>query len=333
MKSISLKCVLIACVVMLFSCAKEKKYFEVTGLAQGTYYRVVYEGNENLKPVFDSLLAEFDTVFSVYYDQSMISRINANDSSVRINDEFRYFFQKSQYISKITDGAFDITVAPLVNAWHFGPDTTKHSIPTQVQIDSIRQFVGMNKISLRGNRMVKTDPRVTIIGNAIAQGYSSDIIAHYLDSLQVKNYLVDVGSEMRSKGKNSQGNVWTIGITRPEENIDSIPLEDRYDIAIALDNKSLATSGNYRKFYYEGKHKYAHTINPKTGHSEPSNLLSATVLANECIEADAIATACMVVGLEKSKEFFAKHPEYDALLLYALGDTIAKYKTNGIILK
>ena len=174
---------------------------------------------------------------------------------------------------------------------------------------------------------------MTINGNAIAQGYSSDIIAHYLDSLQIENYLIDVGSEMRSKGKNAQGNVWTIGITRPQENVDNLPIEDRYDFAMALDNKSLATSGNYRKFFYEGKNKYVHTINPKTGHSEPSDLLSATVVANECIEADAIATACMVIGVEKSKDFFTKHPEYDALLLYVKADTLAMYKTDGIVLR
>ena len=333
MKSFFFKFALIACVVMLFSCAKEKKYFEVTGLAQGTYYRIVYEGTENLKPIFDSLLAEFDTVFSVYLDQSMISRINANDSSVRINQQFRYFFEKSQYISRITSGAFDVTVTPLVNAWRFGPDTTKHSIPTPAQIDSLRQFVGMEKVAIQGDRFVKTDSRVTIIGNAIAQGYSSDIISQYLDSLHIENYLVDVGSEMRSKGKNTHGDVWTIGITRPQENIDSLPLEESYDFAVALGDKSLATSGNYRKFFYEGNHKYSHTINPTTGRSEPSDLLSATVVANECIEADAIATACMVMGVEKSKKFFAQHPEYDALLLFVQGDTLAMYKTAKIVLK
>ena len=180
---------------------------------------------------------------------------------------------------------------------------------------------------------IKSDPRVQIIGNAIAQGYSSDLIAYYLDKLGVENYLVDVGCEMRSKGVNAKGNVWTIGITRPEEKIDEKPLESSFDVAVELNNRSLATSGNYRKFYYEDGRKYSHTINPKTGQTVPSDLLSATVFATECIEADAIATACMVMGVEKSKQFFARHPEYDALLIYDGGDSLQTYSTKGVVVK
>ncbi|MCQ2608143.1 MAG: FAD:protein FMN transferase [Bacteroidales bacterium] len=331
------RCLLGVIAVLFFgACSesqKEKQYFEVTGLAQGTYYRVVYEDTTFRKAEFDSLLKNFDTTFSAYIQESMLSRINNNDSTVILSDQFNYFITKSQYIASITDSVFDITVAPLVNAWKFGPDSSQHPVPTQAQIDSIRTFVGMDKFSVENNKFKKQDPRVQIIGNAIAQGYSTDLIAEYLDKRGVSNYLVDVGCEMRSKGVNSKGKIWNIGITRPEEGIDNKPVEETYDVVLQLNNKSLATSGNYRKFYYEDGTKYSHTINPKTGQTVPSDLLSATVIADECIEADAIATACMAMGVEKSKAFFQKHPEYEALLIFAQGDSLTTYKTKGIVTK
>lgn len=318
-----------------FSCSsspekKQLEYITVTGFAQGTYYRVVYEDSVFRKLEFDSILKKFDTTFSVYIDESMISKINHNVPNVKIDEQFKYFLEKSQYVASITDSAFDITVAPLVNAWRFGPDTSAHLLPTQAQIDSIREFVGMEKFTWNDSAFIKSDSRLQIIGNAIAQGYSTDIIAAYLDAKGVKNYLVDVGCEMRSKGHNSKGKVWTIAITRPEEGIDTLPIEKQYDVAVKLDNRSLATSGNYRKFFYEESQKYSHTVNPKTGQTIPSDLLSATVIGKECIEVDAVATACMVMGVEKSKQFFARHPEYDALLMYTQGDSLVSYKTQGV---
>ncbi len=343
------RCLLWVFAVLFFSSCSKAKYYEVKGLAQGTYYRVVYEDTKMRKAEFDSILTKFDTTFSIYIKESIISRINNNDTSVRINSQFRYFFEQSQRISAMTDGLFDITVGPLVNIWRFGPETIEQSctsinmdtlsktdanksmLPNQTQIDSILNFVGMDKIHLEGNKCVKDDPRVQITGNANAQGYSSDLIARYLDSLGVKNYLVDVGSEMRVKGKNPKGKCWKIGITRPEEGVDNLPVEMQSSISIVLDNKSLATSGNYRKFFYENGKKYAHTVNPHTGQSIPTDLLSITVVAEECIDADAIATACMAMGVEKSKEFLKAHPEFDALLIFADGNDLATYKTPGII--
>ncbi|MCQ2959250.1 MAG: FAD:protein FMN transferase [Bacteroidales bacterium] len=327
---------LLGVVAVLFFCScktAEKKYYEVTGLAQGTYYRVVYEDSKIRKDEFDFILKKFDTTFSVYIQESVISRINNNDSSVVVNEQFKHFLEQSKRISEMTDGLFDITVGPLVKAWRFGPEVTGDNLPSQGQLDSILNFVGINKIWLEGDKCVKADPRVQITGNANAQGFSTDLIAFYLDSLGVENYLVDVGSEMRTKGVNSRGVKWTIGITRPEEGIDSLPVEMQSEIAIVLDNKSLATSGNYRKFFYAHGQKYAHTVNPITGQSIPTDLLSITVVADECIDADAIATACMAMGVEKSKEFFRKHPEFDALMIFAVGDSLATYKTDGIVVR
>ena len=329
--------VFLACLsISFFSCksaSPKKKYLEVNGIAQGTYYRVVYEDTIMRKAEFDSLLRNFDTTFSIYIEESLISKINRNDTSVQLNPEFCYFFEQSKRISAMTDGLFDITVGPLVNAWKFGPDTIEHPLPTQNQIDSILQFVGMHKINIVNGKCVKDDPRIQITGNANAQGYSSDLLAQYLDSLGIQNYLVDVGSEMRAKGVNAKNNIWRIGITRPEEGIDSLPVEMQSEIAIQLNNKSLATSGNYRKFFYSNGKKYAHTVNPHTGQSIPTDLLSITVIAKECIDADAIATACMAMGVEKSKDFFNKHPEFDAVLIYSEGNSLATYKTKGVVVK
>lgn len=329
------RCLLgVVAVFFCYSCSDApKKYIEVTGMAQGTYYRVLYEDSRMRKMEFDSILQYFDSTFSVYAPGSLISRINVNDTSVRVNPEFCYFYEESKRISEMTDGMFDITVGPLVNAWSFGPESAPRRVPTASQIDSILAYVGMGKIRIEGDRLVKDDPRIQITGNANAQGYSSDLIAHYLDSLGVENYLVDVGSEMRVKGVNTKGKKWIIGITRPEEGIDTLPAELQSDIAIILDNKSLATSGNYRKFFYAGGQKYAHTVNPHTGMSQPTDLLSITVVADDCIDADAIATACMAMGVEKSKAFFAKHREYDALMFYAQSDSLVTYKTPGIVLR
>lgn len=327
---------LLGVVAVLFWCScntEPKKYIEVTGIAQGTYYRVLYQDSKMRKAEFDSILQKFDTTFSIYISESIISRINNNDTTVRTNQQFRHFIEQSKRISKLTDGMFDITVGPLVNAWRFGPDTNRHQLPTRQQLDSILQFVGTDKIQLDGDRCIKADPRMQITGNANAQGYSSDLIAQYLDSLGVKNYLVDVGSEMRVKGVNTKGKKWIIGITRPEEGIDNLPPALQSDIAVILDNKSLATSGNYRKFFYNDGKKYAHTVNPHTGESYPTDLLSITVIADECIDADAIATACMAMGVEQSKQFFATHKEYDALLFYIQSDSLVFYKTDGIVLR
>jgi len=297
-------------------------YIEISGYAQGTTYRVVAHNpeNKNLQKSIDSILITFDSVFNNYTPLSIISRINTNDSDVILNSQFRYFFEKSQYFYEITEGAFDITIAPLANAWKFGFHNDS-IIPDQEKIDSLLQFIGMEKIQIQNNKIHKQKPQIQIIGNAIAQGYSTDIISEFLLSQNIQDFLVDVGGEMRVQGNNPNGVAWNIGINTPQEH----SAHNEYNILIALKNKAIATSGNYRKFYIKDGKKYSHTIHPKTGFPVNNNLLSASIITDICIDADALATACMVMGLEKSIEIINANPQFQAIFMYEEKDSLHTY--------
>ncbi len=291
------------------------EYIKLAGFTQGTSYHITYESKrgENLQEEIDTLLADFDKTFSIYLPASIISRINRNDPDVIINEHFIRVFNKAYEIYKVTEGAFDITVAPLVNAWGFG--FTEAANADSLIIDSLLQYVGMNKVELEGKKIRKKYKEIMLDCNAIAQGYAVDFIADYLDRKEIKNYLVEIGGEINTRGVNEKGNIWRIGIDKPIENnlIPGIHLQ----AVIRLNNRSLATSGNYRKFYEKNGVKYAHSIDPKTGYPVLSNLLSATVLAENCMTADAYATAFMVMGLEKTKDFLLKHKELETYLIYS----------------
>lgn len=317
----------ILCICSCGNTTNSRDYISFEGAAQGTYYRIVLQSNnqtESIEFKIDSLLKSFDSLFNNYVPYSQISRINANDTSVIIHPQFAYFWEKSVHIWKLTDGAFDISIAPIVNAWKFGFKNDS-LIPSTKKISELLLLKGMNTMSIQKNRFIKQNQNSQIISNAIAQGYSVDIICSFLDSLQVDNYLVDVGGEMKAKGVNARGEVWNIGITKPVQHVDTLPIEQSYMYTYKLKNSALATSGNYRKFYVKDGVTYSHTINPHTGYPVRHDLLSATVIADECIDADAVATACMVMGLEKSKQFFAQNPSYKCILLYSLHDSIAVY--------
>jgi thiamine biosynthesis lipoprotein len=212
----------------------------------------------------------------------------------------------------MTGGDFDITVGPLVKAWGFGPDSRK-SISDSKR-DSLLQFVGMEKVEVKGKRIIKDNPGVVLDFNAIAQGYSVDVICEYFDSKGFRNYLVEIGGEVRVKGDKT-GDGWKIGIDRPTD--DNMTPGADLQAVVTLKDRSLATSGNYRKFYVENGVKYSHTIDPHTGYPAKNTLLSATKLASDCATADAIATACMVKGIEKSIDFIKLHPEFDAYFIYS----------------
>jgi len=197
-------------------------------------------------------------------------------------------------ISEITRGAMDITVSPLVNAWGFGFSKKEHV--NQQLIDSLKQFCGYHKIHIEGNRIEKDDPRVQLNANCIAQGQSVDIIAEMFEQMGITDYMVEIGGEVRANGLNSKGMAWRIGIDKPID--DSTAQNRELQGIVALNNKSLSTSGNYRKFYVEDGMKYSHTINPETGYPVQNNLLSASIVGPDCITTDALATACMVLGAE-----------------------------------
>jgi thiamine biosynthesis lipoprotein len=291
------------------------EYIKLAGFTQGTSYHITYESKrgENLQEEIDTLLADFDRTFSIYLPGSIISRINKNDSDVIVNEHFIKVFNKSYEIYKATEGIFDITVAPLVNAWGFG-FTEKANVDSSM-VDSLLEYVGMDKVILEDKKIRKKHKETMLDCNAIAQGYAADVIADYLDRKGIKNYLVEIGGEINTRGINEKGNIWRIGIDKPIEN-NLIP-GTYLQAIVQLKNRSLATSGNYRKFYEKDGVKYAHSINPKTGYPVLKNLLSATVLAEDCMTADAYATAFMVMGLEKTKDFLLEHAEMEAYLVYS----------------
>lgn len=302
---------------LLLSCNSTNPVYETfTGFAQGTTFSVVFErkGNLNaqeLKPKVEKILVDFDMSLSLYKDSSVLSKINRNETVIPDN-YFIEAFKKSVRISEITEGAFDITVGPLVNAWGFGPDA--HRNFSESKRDSLLELVGIHKVRLENGILVKNDPRITLDFNAIAQGYSVDVICNFFNNLGIESYLVEIGGEVRVKGDKG-GVLWRIGIDRPVDN-NMLPGNDLQAI-ISLKDKSLATSGNYRKFYVENGIKYSHTIDPRTGYPAKNQLLSATIVADSCATADGIATACMVMGKDKTIEFLEFHPEYDAFLVYS----------------
>ena len=318
MKQYILRGLIVALIIAAFLIFSHRntrgQYIKIAGFVQGTTYHITYQSpaGKNLQLEIDSLLADFDRSLSIYLPTSIISRINQNDPAVEADDKIIEVFQKSLELYRKTGGAFDITVAPLVNAWGFGFKAA--SATDSATIDSLMQYVGMDKVKLSGKRIIKAHPNVMLDVNAIAQGYSVDIISEYLHKLKIKNYMVEIGGEVRTRGRNEKGSIWRIGIDKPLEG-NVIPGSNLQAI-LQLDRRSLATSGNYRKFYEKDGIKYSHTINPATGYPAMSDLLSATIIADDCMTADAYATACMVFGLEKSIRFLDQNKFLDAYLIY-----------------
>ncbi len=305
--------ILIFPILLSVACRQSpSSYFSVQGTAQGTTYKITYElsPQKNLKPQIDSLLARFDSSLSGYISQSILSKVNNNQLST-VDTLFAVCFDASRKMWEQSEGVFDITAAPFFNVWGFGY-TEKQTVDKHV-IDSIKSFVGMEKVSIDHLTITKQDPRLTLNFNAIAQGYSVDVVGKWLESLGVKNYMVEIGGEIYCKGNNSKGLPWKIGIDKPVDGNMS-PGEELATI-IELSDKGLATSGNYRKFYVVDDRKVSHTIDPRTGYPAMQNLLSATVIANTAMEADAAATSIMVMGLEKAKPFIEKYG-YQVYLIY-----------------
>ena len=282
------------------------------GFTQGTYYSIKCFDKEkrDLQPSIDSLLADFDGTASIFNPNSIVSRINNNDSNVVLNEDFIYLFRLSMEISNETDGAFDITVGQLVNAWGFGPQKRMELTPDEV--DSLRQYIGYKKVWIENNRLKKEHWAIRLDFNAIAKGYSVDKMGIFLESLGIENYLVDIGGEILAKGSKN-GKTWMVAIERP-----AMGKTDQQHalITIPLNNNALATSGNYRKYYEKDGMKYSHTICPQTGYPVTHNLLSVTVKHAKTAIADAYATAFMVMGLEQSLTFLENHPEMEVFFIY-----------------
>lgn len=302
-------------------------YIKNSGFIFGTYYQLTYQNanNKDLHSEVKELLHELDLSFSTYNPNSTVSKINQN---VPINPDTLFFnvFKKSQEIAALTYGAFDATVAPLVNAWGFG-FTKKDSITAEL-LDSILQFVGYEKVQLDNKQIKKTDKRLKLDFSAIAKGYSVDIVADFLHHKGCENYLVDIGGEVVAFGQNQSGETWRVGINQPNDNEPMAAHE--LQAITSLSNKAMATSGNYRNFYIKDGKKFAHTIDPRTGYPVNHNLLSATVVADNCMTADALATACMVLGTDSARLLIEKMNNVDAFLIYSESNKKNQtFMTNG----
>ena len=296
-----------------------EKVYLIEGEAQGSTYHIKYiaERDENLKPAIDSILEVIDLSMSTYRPDSAISKINQGDTTVVVDEHFRKVFEASQQIWQESEGLFDPTVGVLVNAWGFGKQKISEAdLPTDKKIDSLKKYVGFDKVALTEKNLIKKRyTEILFDFNAIAQGYTSDVVANYLSTRGIKNYIVEIAGEMYLKGKNTvEDKSWTIGVENPLK-----PLDDRDLVAtIQFTNQGLATSGNYRKVWTDSNgRKYVHSINPLTGRATQSDVLSATVVAPSTMLADGYATMFMVMGLAKSKAFLEKHPDLAVLLVYS----------------
>ena len=304
---------LIVGTVLIIRQQQSVPYQTNSGLIFGTSYNLKYQCDSNLVKGIEEELKRVDNSLSTFNEKSIITAVNQNKEVV-LNDMFLSVYKKAMEVSENTGGAFDITVAPLVNAWGFG---FKNGInPEKAQVDSLLQIVGYKKVELKGDRVVKQDPRIMLDCSAIAKGFGVDVIANYLRNLGVKNFMIEIGGEIVTSGINEQRLPWKIGVAKPTDD----PLGDAGGELMTVMNvtdKAMATSGNYRNFYYKGGKKYAHTIDPKTGYPVQHSLLSATVIARDCATADAYATSFMVMGLEKAKKFLEQHTELMAYFIYS----------------
>ncbi|WP_299016310.1 FAD:protein FMN transferase [uncultured Polaribacter sp.] len=302
-------------ILILCACKEQKvsKDYTLKGFVFGTTYKIIYlDGKQNYQKDIDRLFQDINNSLSTYISTSDISKINAGDTSVIVDEYFVEVFKKSKRIFKETNGYFDPTVGNLVNAYGFGPKNEENNL-SQEQIEKEMKFVGLNNVALQNNKIVKKYPEVYLDFNSIAKGYALDVIARFLEKNKVVNFLVEIGGEIRTKGTKKENKPWVIKLIDPVKSATNNGFKK-----INLSNKAMATSGNYRKFrILDDGTKYVHTINPKTGYALQSNLLSASIIGGlDCADLDAYATAFMAMGLQSSIEFLQKHPEIQAILIY-----------------
>ena len=285
------------------------------GMVFGTFYKVTYQCDSDLHESIRHELDVVDNSLSPFNPNSVITAVNEN-RPVKLDAYFKEVFEKAMTVSVQTEGAFDITVAPLVNAWGFGFKSGQQ--PTKHTVDSLRAIIGFQKVKLSEGRVVKADPRMMLDCSAIAKGYGSDMVARLLQRRGVTNFMVEIGGEVVTRGISPKRVPWRIGVTKPVD--DSLSISNELQTVLNVTDRAMATSGNYRNFYYKEGKKYAHTIDPKTGYPVQHSLLSATVLAADCATADAYATSFMVMGIERAQVFLDKHPELMAYFIYADGN-------------
>ena len=315
--------------ILILSKSKQEApvYRNAQGLVFGTRYNITYLYNADLKPEIEHTMALVDSALSMFNPESTISAVNSRESIQVMDTLFLKVFRRAMEISDWTDGAFDITVAPAVNAWGFG---FKHAESIrQATIDSLMEITGYHKIHEQDGLISKDDPRIMLDCSAIAKGFGSDMVAQTLRSKGIKDFMVEIGGEIVLSGHNPKGNPWNIGISKPVD--DSLSINNELQTVVSITDIAMATSGNYRNFYVKDGRKYAHTIDPHTCTPVSHSLLSATVFAGDCATADALATSMMVMGLDSALSLCARHPEIDAYFIYQASDgTIATTSTMEI---
>ena len=320
-KWIALAFAIIAALLLLFlPDAPQKKYYHNQGRIFGTYYNIRYEASEDLHKWVQARFQQVNNSLNMFNPTSTISRINNNDTA-HLNLFFITMFNEAQAISQLSNGAFDITVAPMVNAWGFGTNNQGPRPKSEdINIDSLKDFVGYTKVRLIDTTFYKDDPRITLDASAIAKGFACDIVADILRYMGCKNLLVDIGGEVVVQGVNDKGQPWRVGISKPKN--DASGMEDELQEIVASSNLCMATSGNYLQYYYAGQQRRSHTIDPRTGYPVEHSLLSATVTASTCMRADALATACMVLGEKEALNMIECIPDAACYLIVAQADSL-----------
>ena len=315
--------------ILLFSCSDNNQKMilnQNVGYVQGTTFNIKYLSSslQDYKNEFDSIFSEIDLSLSLYIDSSIITRFNKGDTLISLDSNFLSVFNAFKKVANSTNGNFDCTISPLINAWGFGV-TKKEKIDSFIISDLLKK-TGYQKIYLKNDSTLYNPSNVQLNFDALAQGFTVDVIANFLENNNINNYLIEIGGELRAKGENINNKNWRIGIDKPINIIDD---KNRFQTVIELKNKSVATSGNYRNFYIENGKKYSHSINPFNGYPVKHNLLSVTVITDECIYADAYATAFMVMGVKKTKDFLLKNEDLDAFLIYQKNNILESWSTNG----
>jgi thiamine biosynthesis lipoprotein len=318
---------ILALCLIFFLCKKETPYYQTSGHVFNTNFAITYKYARVLDEEIQDCFRNFNLTWNPFNRESIVYKVN-NNEPVEVDDWFITVFNKAMEVSEISDGTYDITCGPFINLWGFGPEKLNEITDIQHVIDSLKQFVGYRKIRLEGRQVIKDDPRLQLNASSIAKGYACDVIAKLLDSLGIKDYLVDIGGEVRAKGKNPSGRYWRIQIPKPFHDASGLINEEM--AVIELCNKSIATSGNYRNYRIIDGKKMGHTIDPLTGYPSEKNILSASVIHRDCMTADAFATAFMTKDLDEALALADRIQDLDYLFVYAdeNGDFQIKMSTN-----
>ena len=302
--------IIVCCFLTGCGSVEKQQFF---GTTQGSYYSIIYydEQNRDFSGDFDSIFREIENTLSLWDENSMISRVNRNDESVVLNQIFIDNFNYAMRAAELSEGYFDPTVGPLVSAWGFHFKDGVEMTPEIV--DSLKQFVGYHKIKIEDGKVIKENPDMTLDFNAVAQGYTTDMIGDFLLLNGVENFLVDVGGEILAMGNKPNGDLWKVGIEKPAEDKDA---ERIVQEIVELKDKSIVTSGNYRKYVERNGKRYSHSIDPNTGFPAANNMLSATIICDNTAWADCLASICMLVGMERAKEILATQKDVKAFFIY-----------------